>query len=186
VTLFEYLAIAFGLLFSVAALRLVGGLPYALKASRRYGPHLAMTIILLLGSAASFWTFWSLNGVAWTFPRFLLALAIPGSFYFSVVMLVPENPESVESWQKHYYDVRVRFYSGLVLWGLAAAVSASLNLSMPLGHPARLFQAVIVGVGLIGTASSSPRVHAGIPLGIGLAGLLVALTIGAQPGWLAR
>lgn len=185
-TLFEYLAIAFGLLFSLAALRLVGGLPYAMNASRRYGPHMAMTIILLLGSAASFWTFWSLNGVTWTFPRFLLALAIPGALYFSVAMLVPENPEHVDSWRQHYFDVRVRFYGGLTLWGVAAAGSASVNLSMPLGHPARLFQALIVGSGLVGISSSSHRVHSGIVIGIGVVGMLVALTIGAQPGWLAR
>ena len=184
--LFEYLAIAFGLLFSVAALRLLGGLPYAMNASRRYGPHLGMTIILLLGSAASFWTFWSLNGVTWTFPRFLLALAIPGALYFSVAMLVPENPEDIGSWRDHYFDVRVRFYGGLTLWGVAAAASASVNLAMPLGHPARLFQAVMIATGLVGMSSSSRKVHAAIPIGVGVAGLLVALTIGAQPGWLAR
>jgi len=35
VTLFEYLAIAFSLVFSFAAVRLVGGLPYALEPGRR-------------------------------------------------------------------------------------------------------------------------------------------------------
>lgn len=185
-TLFEFLAIAFGLLFSVAALRLVGGLPYAMKASRRYGPHLAMTIILLLGSAGSFWTFWSLNGVEWTFPKFLLALAIPGALYFSVAMLVPENPEDVESWQEHYYDVRARFYGGLALWGVAAATSASVNLALPLAHPARLFHIAIIGTSLIGASTASRRVHAGIPIGIALAAMLVAFTVGAQPAWLAR
>lgn len=185
-TLFEYLAIAFGLFFSIPALRLVGGLPYAMKASRRYGPHLGMTLILLVGTAASFWTFWSLNGVAWTFPRFLLALAIPGTLYFSVAMLVPENPEDIESWREHYYDVRVRFYGGLTLWALSAAASAAVNLSMPLLHPAHLFHATIVTIGVLGMSSSKHRVHTGIVVGIGTVGLLMAITIGAQPAWLAH
>jgi hypothetical protein len=38
-TLFEYLAIAFGLLFSMTALRLVGGLPAALDPDRRFWVH---------------------------------------------------------------------------------------------------------------------------------------------------
>jgi hypothetical protein len=77
-TLFEYLAIAFGLLYSVAALRVLGGLPVALAQSRRYSLHLTLTVINLLLIATSFWTFWSLRDVEWTFPGFLLALLVPG------------------------------------------------------------------------------------------------------------
>ena len=58
-TLFEYLAIAFGLLYSVAALRVLGGLPVAMVPQRRYFPHLLLTFILLLFIATSFWSFWS-------------------------------------------------------------------------------------------------------------------------------
>ena len=39
-TLFEYLAIAFSLVLSFAAMRLVAGLPYAVQADRRYWVHL--------------------------------------------------------------------------------------------------------------------------------------------------
>ena len=77
-TLFEYLAIAFSLLYSLAALRLLGGLPAALAPGRRYSLHLGLSVILLLWVAISFWTFWSLRDVEWTFPGFLIALAVPG------------------------------------------------------------------------------------------------------------
>lgn len=42
-TLFEYLVAAFALLYSLAALRLIGGISVALAPSRRYWPHLLLT-----------------------------------------------------------------------------------------------------------------------------------------------
>ena len=77
-TLFEYLAIAFGLLFSLSALRLIGGLPAALDADRGYWVHRTLVVTLILHTAFAFWTSWSLSEVAWTLPRFFLALGVPG------------------------------------------------------------------------------------------------------------
>ena len=98
-TLFEYLAIAFGLVCSIAALRVVGGLPFAVAPARKYSVQLAVRLFHILGTAAGFWTFWSFRGVDWTFPRFLLALTVPGVWYYCSSVLVPENPEVVLNWR---------------------------------------------------------------------------------------
>ena len=97
-TLFEYLAIAFSLVYSLAALRLLGGLPSALAPGRRSFVHLILTLVMLSLVAISFWTFWSLRDVAWTYPGFMVALLVPGTLYYCAAVLVPENPEAVESW----------------------------------------------------------------------------------------
>ena len=185
-TLFEYLAIAFGLLYSVAALRVLGGLPTSMARERRYLPHVLLHFVLLMVIALSFWTFYSLKDVDWTFPGFLLALLIPGLLYYCAAVLVPENPEDVESWRDYYWAMRRRWYGGLALWGLGAAASASVNLGMGLHHPARIVHATSLTVGIVGMATSNPRVHAA------LVTLLCLLAIGGatgahmQPGWLAR
>jgi len=57
VTPFEYLAIALGLVFTIAAMRLIGGLPHALDPARRYWVHLTLVLMMLFGVAASLWTF---------------------------------------------------------------------------------------------------------------------------------
>jgi hypothetical protein len=185
-TLFEYLAIAFGLLYSVAALRLLGGLAYASVPERRYWLHTAWTVLLLLGIAASFWTFWSLRDIAWTFPRFLLALALPGFMYYSAAALIPENAEAVTSWREHYYAVHRRFFTGFGLWGLAAGIGASVNLGMTLAHPARAIQATAVTLGIIGAASASERIHKGIVTVMLTMFVAWAITAGVMPGWMSR
>ena len=97
-TLFEYLAIAFSLVFSFAGMRLVGGLPYAVQPSRRYWIHLNFVCLLLLAAVVQFWIFWSYRTVEWTLPTFLLVLLSPGLIYYNACTLIPENSSAVESW----------------------------------------------------------------------------------------
>jgi len=184
-TLFEYLAVAFGLVFTLAAMRLVGGLPHALRSDRRYWVHLCVTLLMLLGSAAVFWTFWSLKDVAWTFPRFLVALAIPATLFYCCAALVPENPEEVSSWRQHYWDVRVRFWGGTLAWITSAALSATVNLGMGLTHPARAFQLFVAATALVGILSDKERVHAGLIVGLAIVGMGLAFSVGAAPAWLS-
>ena len=106
---------------------------------RRYSLHLLLNLVLLMLIAVSFWTFYSLKDVDWTFPGFLLALLIPGLLYYCAAVLVPENPEDVVSWRDHYWAMRRRWYGGLALWGVATAASASVNLGMGLQHPRASF-----------------------------------------------
>jgi hypothetical protein len=185
-TLFEYLAIAFGLLYSVAALRVLGGLPVAIARGRRYSLHLILTFVQLMLIAISFWTFWSLRDVAWTFVGFLLALLVPGLLYYCAAVLVPENPEAVTSWRDHYYRTRRRWYGGFALWGVAAAVSATVNLGMSLHHPARAVHVISVVLGLTGCLSARPRVHAVVVLTLAALLSAGALSSNIDAGWLAR
>lgn len=181
-TLFEYLAIAYGLLFSVAALRILGGLPYAVEKPRRYWVHLAFTLVLLLAVIGAFWTLWSLRDIPWTFSRFLLVLMIPGVLYYLAALAIPENPEHVESWRDHYYSVHRRFFVGFAVWGAVAAANASVNLGLPLTHPSRVVHVAAVTFGVIGAVSSNPRVHAGIVIVSYAVWALWALTTGMSPG----
>jgi len=185
-TLFEYLAIAFGLLYSLAALRILGGLRAAFDPARRHWVHLGMCLLVLETVAASFWAFWSYREVAeWTFPRFILALTLPGLIYFMAAALVPENPEQVRSWREHYFRARVALFVGLALWGLSAGLNALVSLDMPLWHSARLVHGSALLIGILGAVSSSERVHQGIVLFAMSIAVLWGFTIGLAAGALA-
>ena len=90
-TLFEYLAIAFSLVLSFSAMRLVAGLPHAAQPDLRYWVHLVFVSSLLLVTALAFWNLWNYRDATWTLPRFLLILTIPGLIYFLACTLVPEQ-----------------------------------------------------------------------------------------------
>jgi len=181
VTFFEYLAIAFSLLFSSAAMRLVGGLPHAFDAQRRYWIHLGFVGIQLVVTLAGFWAFWSYRDLSWNLGRFALALGVPSLIYFNACALIPENPESVASWRVYYYAVRRRYFAGVAAWALVTAAAGTSLIQMPWLHPARIGQAAALGAGLVGGSSASPRTHAVLLLATAAIGL-VALLAMSRPG----
>jgi hypothetical protein len=89
-TLFEYLAIAFTLVLSLAATRLLAGLPYAVQSGRRYWVHLVFAVGQLLIIILASWNLWSFREADWTLPKFALTLLISGSIFFVAWTLMPE------------------------------------------------------------------------------------------------
>ena len=108
-TLFEYLAIAFSLILSSAALRLIRGLSWSLQRDRRYWVHTCLVLNQLGVTLTIFWIYWSYRHVEWTFPFFLAALAGPCLVYAAACALVPEDPAAVADWRAYYYASRKRF-----------------------------------------------------------------------------
>ena len=185
-TLFEYLAIAFSLVFSFTALRLLAGLPYAAQPGRRYWVHFSFACVQLISTVVIFWVFWSYRDATWTFPRFLLILSSPALIYFNACTLIPENPSAVESWNTYYYSVRRRFFIGQLCWVLVVAGGTTVMLQMPWFHLARLSQGVYLLMFVMGAVSDSHRVHSGLVLCSVAIGLIAAFTLALQPGSLAR
>ena len=184
-TLFEYLAIAFSLVCSFTALRLLAGLPHAAQPGRRYWVHFSFACAQLLVTVVVFWIFWSYRDTTWTFPRFLLVLSSPALIYFNTCTLIPENPPSVESWNTYYYSVRRRFFIGQVVWVLVVAVGTTVMLQLPWAHPARLSQSAFLLIFCVGAVSDSRRIHSGLALCSIAIGLIATFTLALRPGSLA-
>jgi hypothetical protein len=186
VTHFEYLAIAFSLVFSFAAVRLVGGLPYALEPQRRSWVHAAFVFHELMRVAAGFWVFWSYREIEWSFPSYLLALVAPGIVYYLAATLVPEDPSHVLSWEDHYYEVRRRYFLGILAWVLVVAVSTRVLIGLPVLHPFRLTQVAFAIFALVGASSRTPRVHRVLAALAVAIPLIAAFTVLLRPGTLTN
>lgn len=183
-SLFDYLVIAFGLLFTGTAIRLIGGIGSALHPRRRYWIHALLNLALLLGVAVSFWNFWGLRQVDWTLPKFLLVLLIPGFLYYCASVLIPENPNDVTSWREYYFSVHVRFFTGFACWTLVVIATSFLILDIPLNHPVRIGHIAGIILSVLGAVSSKPNVHAGVVIALTIVTVGMALSIASQPGWL--
>jgi hypothetical protein len=183
-TLFEYLAIAYSLVLSFAALRLVAGLPHALDPNRRYSVHLIYVFIMIFATAAAFWGQWSLRDVDWNFLFFLLTLGGPAVIYFMACTLIPDEPSSIGSWQDHFFSVRRSFFGGFCIWALFQAMASALLLHVPLFHPFRLVQSGILVLGVAGLASDRPSVHRMILIFAAVVAIFTAFVF-LQPGTLS-
>ncbi|MEM8564600.1 MAG: hypothetical protein AAGF57_20330 [Pseudomonadota bacterium] len=180
--LFEYIAIAFSMIFSFTVLRLVGGLPYACRPSDLYWPHLLFTLTTLVYVLNAFWAFWSYREVQWTYLKYLIALASPAAQYFTIAVLIPVQASDVTSWRDYYQSVRSRFFLGMILVTIISAVSTTVIINMPLYHPLRAGQMVIFVISVAGLISANAKVH----LFLALASLFGVISFGflvlMQPG----
>ena len=184
-TLFEYLAIAFSLVLSFAALRLVAGLPYAAQADRRYWVHLVFVFSHLFIIVGAFWNFWSFRDAAWTLPTFFLMLTSTGLIYFIACTLIPEQASTIDSWRTYYYAVRRRFFIGLAAFAIAGSVGDAVVLELPWLHPARVPALMCMATGLLGSSFSSTQLHAGLALFVLLLVAMAGSTVFLEPGILA-
>ena len=183
-TLFEYLAVAFSIVLSLAAVRLLSGLSVAFAPERRYWPHAMWIVFSLLASALVWWNFWSFRGVSWNFFAFLLVLTVPAVIYLQAAALVPENPGLVRSWREHFFMARNRLFVALGSFFLLIAGISWLFLDLPLLHPARGVQASAFGLAPSGAVSTNKRLHEVLPF-IFLALLLIAAALFLRPSSVA-
>jgi hypothetical protein len=181
-TLFEYLAIAFSLVLSFSGMRVISGLPFVVQKRSRYWVHFAFVCFQLFVTLAVFWNFWALRAVEWTFPTFVIALASPAVIYYNACVLVPENASEVESWRDYYFSVRRRYFIGLTSWMVIIAVISLTVLAVPLLHPGRAFNVLMLVAAVSGVLSENPRVHGALAI-LFICLLAFAMTVIAfQPG----
>jgi hypothetical protein len=82
--------------------------------------------------------------------------------------------------------VRRRWFGGFAAWGVAAAASASVNLGMPLNHPARAVHVTALTLGIVGAVSARPRLHTVIVALLCLISIAAALDPRLDPDWLTQ
>ena len=182
---FEYIAIAYSLLFSALALRLIGGLRFVFNPERRYWVHAAVVVIVLLATTINFWAYLGNREVEWTLLRFLAVLGVPGTLYFLASTLVPDDPALVASWETYYFEKRIPIYASVVLWGCLSAANNTFLLQMPATHPGRAVQLSIVAIGAWGLLFARPLAHK-LLVGLMMLACALAVPILMQPGATAQ
>ena len=183
-TLFEYLAAGYVLILSLAVVRGISGVAYALRRSSRYGVHLAYLSIVLANCLVSFWVFWFFRDVEWTFYRFVATLAIPVLFYVHVSVLVPPDPSTVSSWQVHFFDVRTPLLGTGALFMGAVLGSNQALLGVSAFQLASLGPWTLLAICAIGASSAKPRLHTVLALGPPVLAVITILML-ARPDSLA-
>jgi hypothetical protein len=182
-TLFEYLGAANTLILSFAILRGVSGVPYALRPSSRYGVHFVYLSLALTNCLISFWVFWFLRDVEWTFYRFVVSLLIPILIYVHVSLLVPPDPSTVSSWRAHFFGVRIPVFTSGAAVFVAIAVGHQTLLEIPALHPLELPVYATIAIYSMGLTSVKPKLHTALALGnlVVMAGIVIGMLSQQDP-----
>jgi hypothetical protein len=162
-THFEYIFVAVSIVLSFTLLRLLDAVPTAFSRTRGYWVHAVWVAFLLFLCAAFWWLSWfhrNLNQIS--FGYFLFLLAAPSVLFLAATSLVSASPPSVSDWHKHFFRVRLRFFLGILFYVSILVVNSFANLNVPIEHPIRRGQAVVVAMLLAGVVFRSERAHAAI------------------------
>lgn len=183
-TLFEYLSVLVSIILSFGIIRLLEGLPAAMKKDGGYLIQGLWVIIALWLHIHVWWVLWSYREAAWDYPRFLIVLADPLLLYSLAITLVPRDLTPGGSWRDHFYRVRVRVFVLLAAWMAVVSVLNWRVLDYPLLSRIRLGHLGFIALCGVGAASSRPKVQGFV---VGLTVVVMVLMIGFffAPGALA-
>ncbi len=181
--LFNYILIALSFVYTAAVLRLLGGISAATNKQKRYSVHLILIIVTIISIVISFWGTWALRDVDWKLYKFILALADGALYYFIATVLVPENPNEIESWKTYYFANKNKYFYTILFFLFYVQIHSIVLTDQEFFHPARLANLIALIPIYIGIKSSNHKVHLGIAIYYIILVTIMVFTIAAEPGW---
>ena len=181
--LFNFIIIALSFVYTAAVLRLLGGISAATNKQSRYFIHLIFIVVLLISIVISFWGTWALRDVDWKLYKFIIALMDGALYYFIATVLVPENPNEIESWRIYYYKNKHKFFYGMLLFLFYVQIHSLVLTDQEFLHPARLGNLIALIPIYFGIRSKNHKVHVGIALYYLIFVITMVFTIASEPGW---
>ena len=151
---FEYISIAFALIYALVVGRLLFVLAPSLEEKRRYPIQIAWILVLFLVCILQWWVLWGVREVEWTALRFLWVLALPCLLYVRAGILTGSDPREIDSYRDHFFSNRLSFFgagfANSILVGLAPWVLGGTPwLSFAPGHPTSILLVTLSIAGLI-------------------------------------
>ena len=181
-TLFEYLVVLLSIVLSLGVVRLLDGLPAALKPGRRDPLHVTWLFYVFLLHVQYWWVFWSYSrGVTWNYPAFLLALASPVLLYSMAITVSPRDAEGIASWGDHFWSKRARFFSLFAAWILSISLANWLVLGQPFFNRLRAGQGAWFVLLIVAALTDRVWFHRLLAIVTALAALVFMTTSFVEP-----
>jgi len=180
---FNFIIIALSFVYTAAVLRLLGGISSAVNKKSRYIVHLIFIIVIIISIIISFWGAWALIDVEWKLYKFIIALFDGALYYFIATVIIPENPNEIESWRTYYYSNKNKFFYGMLFFLFYVQIHSVVLIEQELFHPARLGNLIALIPIFLGLRSKNHKVHLGIALYYLLFVIIMVFTIASEPGW---
>jgi len=119
---FEYIAVAFSLVFALILSRLLESLPSVFRSSRRYWVHALWTVHMIFSVFGLWWALWEFRDTTWTPVLFLGVMTFPVILYMRTIFLLQDHSEGAKSWEVLFFENRRAFFSTSALAPIAALI----------------------------------------------------------------
>ncbi len=165
-THFEFVSVAAALIYALVIGKLASGIATSLQTNKFYWVHAVWMIGLLLVCVLQWWGIWGMRTIEWTPLSFLWLLMMPGLLLIRSSLLVGADPNSIESYETHFYRIRIRFFALSVLTGCQVLVGSWILYEGPIStfKPIQAQGLIILSVSIIGLISPRRSIHGAIAL----------------------
>ncbi|MGC6431207.1 MAG: hypothetical protein ACON5F_09215 [Jejuia sp.] len=185
--LFNYISIALSFVYTAAALRLIGGLSSATNKDRRYIVHLLFIIIQLISIITSFLGIWGHRYIEdWKLYKFIFLLIDGALYYFIATVLVPENPNEINSWKDYYYKNKHKLFYAILTFLIYIQLNGFILTNQVRFEPVQLFHLVSLIPIFFGLKSKNHKVHVAIACFYLITVFTMMFTVASEPGWVNK
>lgn len=185
--LFDYIAIAFSFVYTTAVIRLLGGLSAAINKDRRYIVHLLFIVIMLVSIITSFWGIWAHRNLEdWKLYKFIFLLIDGALYYFIATVLVPENPNEVDSWKDYYYKNKHKLFYAILTFLVYIQLNGLVLTGAFYFGPEQYFHLIFLIPIFFGLRSNNHKVHLAIACFYVISTFTMMLTVASEPGWVSQ
>ena len=79
---------------------------------KRYIVHLLFIVVQLISIITNFWGAWAFTDLEdWKLYKFIILLMDGVLYYFITTVLLPDNPNEIDSWKDYYRNKHKLFYA---------------------------------------------------------------------------
>jgi hypothetical protein len=158
--IFEYLMVMVAIILGLGVTQTLRGLSKIARGSKSFIAVTIWALTLFYLHIQVWWALWDLTAVeTWNQAYFYYVVSIPCALFSATELLLPLGSSSETDWQSHFFSVRKWFFGILVFFVIISILESRILLSIPLIHPYRLFQVVVLSVVVTGLMTKSPRAH---------------------------
>lgn len=159
---FEYFVVAVSIILALGISRLLDGVLPALQSPVRYWTHFLWIIQKLFNHILWWWGLWSISEFEnWHLGWFFYTIAGPIVLYLQATALVTTSPKDIESWEDHFFKIRIWFFAGNVAI-CAILILGRILTPVPVLPSVTIGLIVLAAIGITGMAVESRRIHIGL------------------------
>lgn len=159
-SIFEYLMVMVSIMLGLGATQLLRGFSKVAQSPQRFLPLTMWAVVLFYIHLQMWWALWDLNAVpVWNQFYFYFLVSLPCSLFAATELLVPLGSSANTDWRAHFFKVRKWFFGVFFVFSICAAVQTYVFLEVPLTHPYRAIQGLLIVIIATGYFVRKARTH---------------------------
>lgn len=158
-SLIEVVVTGYSIIVAFCLARLLDGIRPGAQRPSRYWVHFVWIINKILNVLITYWVTWSYSADELSFIQFMITLFPAIIIYLQCDALVTKQPEQVQSWRDHYYEVSSYFFGMNIALGIGLIAQAYFAGSNSFPGPIYLMLCVFVLLSFVGYRAKTHAVH---------------------------